>query len=214
MTLTKSEVLNKANDIVNGDRQNDYGEVENNFQVIADLWTAYLKSKTDMTDAITAQDVAVLMIFLKCARISSGHNKDDNWIDIAGYAACGGSLKGLDTSVNIIEENICDFGGETKVSIPSPYISLDAPSNWWNFFTNMEHGKNYLKSDLGIVAENPNRLVVYNKSPWFNRVTKNKELSGQVCYNCKFWIPNGGEEKCCFSGRPDISCMRFKPMED
>ena len=29
----------------------------------------------------------------KVARIATGHGKADNWIDLAGYAACGGELE-------------------------------------------------------------------------------------------------------------------------
>lgn len=39
-------------------------------------------------------DVAIMMMFVKIARIQSGHHKDDNWVDIAGYASCGGELSG------------------------------------------------------------------------------------------------------------------------
>lgn len=28
------------------------------------------------------------------ARIATGHGKADNWVDLAGYAACGGELEG------------------------------------------------------------------------------------------------------------------------
>lgn len=30
---------------------------------------------------------------LKIARIASGNAKEDNWIDLAGYAACGGEIE-------------------------------------------------------------------------------------------------------------------------
>lgn len=42
----------------------------------------------------TASDVANMMILLKIARGANGKPKEDNWIDIAGYAACGGELQG------------------------------------------------------------------------------------------------------------------------
>lgn len=86
--MTRSEVLDKAKDIVNGKRQQDYGSVEDNFAKIAMLWTAYLGHD------VVARDVAAMMILLKIAREQTGHGKDDNWIDIAGYAACGAELWG------------------------------------------------------------------------------------------------------------------------
>ena len=42
----------------------------------------------------TASDVANMMILLKIARGANGKPKADTWIDIAGYAACGGELQG------------------------------------------------------------------------------------------------------------------------
>jgi hypothetical protein len=33
------------------------------------------------------------MVLFKVARVATGHNKEDNWIDAAGYAACGGEIE-------------------------------------------------------------------------------------------------------------------------
>lgn len=90
----KIYILETACDIVNGDRQNDYGEVEDNFTTIAHLWDAYVSSLDGTkSHTITPKDVAIMMILLKVARTASGHGKQDNWIDIAGYAACGGEIE-------------------------------------------------------------------------------------------------------------------------
>ena len=43
--------------------------------------------------ALLSRQVAAMMILLKTARISSGTAVSDNWIDIAGYAACGGEIQ-------------------------------------------------------------------------------------------------------------------------
>lgn len=42
---------------------------------------------------IVPEDVAALLGLLKIARIATGHGKSDNWVDLAGYAACGGELQ-------------------------------------------------------------------------------------------------------------------------
>ena len=60
---------------------------------IANLWSAYLAGTGKLTDIITPKDVAAMLALLKIARISSGHAKADNWIDLAGYAACGGEIE-------------------------------------------------------------------------------------------------------------------------
>ena len=87
--MTRSEILTKAGACVNGDRQQDYGTPEHSFQTIAYFWNVYLDNRPD---GIDPQDVAAMLALLKIARIATGHAKDDNWIDLAGYAACGGEL--------------------------------------------------------------------------------------------------------------------------
>ena len=42
---------------------------------------------------VTAKDVVAMMILLKLARVQTGKGTDDCYIDIAGYAACGGELR-------------------------------------------------------------------------------------------------------------------------
>lgn len=98
--MTRSQILETAHRYVCGDRENDYGSPENNFKTIASLWTSYLYGAGLMENddptiwkTITAKDVAAMLALLKIARISSGHAKNDNWIDLAGYAACGGELE-------------------------------------------------------------------------------------------------------------------------
>ena len=86
--MTRSELLRLAEEIVNGDRQRDYSSPEQNFERIAAFWNTYLG-----VAIITAKDVAAMLALLKIARIASGHAKSDNWVDLAGYAACGGEIE-------------------------------------------------------------------------------------------------------------------------
>lgn len=95
--MERKEILAEALRCVCGDREQDYGSPENNFQTIANLWEAYLRAGAISPGAdlcIRPEDVAAMLALLKIARISSGHGKADNWIDLAGYAACGGELEG------------------------------------------------------------------------------------------------------------------------
>ena len=87
--MKREDVLNAAKRCVTGDREQDYGSPENNFRTIAGLWNAYLGAPC----CIKPKDVAAMLALLKIARIASGNSKDDNWIDLAGYAACGGELE-------------------------------------------------------------------------------------------------------------------------
>lgn len=78
-----SRILTEADNIMNGDRANDYGE--NSLPRIAQYWSTYLGKD------VTGRDVANLMILLKVAR--EGHAvKRDNHVDIAGYVALADQL--------------------------------------------------------------------------------------------------------------------------
>ena len=89
--MTRDAILDTAKQMVSGDREQDYGSPENNFTRIANLWNSYLCGR--MYSAIYPKDVAAMLALLKIARIASGNAKDDNWVDLAGYAACGGELE-------------------------------------------------------------------------------------------------------------------------
>lgn len=83
--MTRKECLNAAIDAVCKDRENTYGSPEDNFKLIAELWSTYTGAK------ISPQDVSVMMILLKTARAKNS-NHDDNFVDIAGYAACAAEI--------------------------------------------------------------------------------------------------------------------------
>lgn len=80
--MIRTEILKKASDVVNGDRDQTYGQPEDNFRIIAELWSAYKGV------LFTSTDVGAMMALLKIARIRSNPEKADNYIDLAGYAAC------------------------------------------------------------------------------------------------------------------------------
>lgn len=84
---TRSLILSRAKDCVCGDREQDYGSPEDNFTTIANLWSAYCGDYK-----FTAQDVAMMMSLLKIARIKNGGGTGDSFVDLAGYAACGGEI--------------------------------------------------------------------------------------------------------------------------
>lgn len=83
--MNRLDTLKAAAECVCGSREEDYGSPEDNFAVIAALWTAY--TGTD----IAPKDVAMMMALLKIARAKAG-SKPDTYIDLAGYAACGAEI--------------------------------------------------------------------------------------------------------------------------
>lgn len=94
---TRASILDEAKRCVCGQREQDYGSPENNFRLIASLWEPYIRTRcvSDGSDvSIQPEDVAMLMALLKIARICSGTGTADSFVDLAGYAACGGEIAG------------------------------------------------------------------------------------------------------------------------
>lgn len=84
--MNRAELIAKVAEVVGRDRQSTHGRPEDSFTRIARLWSAYLDFE------IQPHDVAALMGLLKIARIRETPTHDDNWIDLAGYAACGAEV--------------------------------------------------------------------------------------------------------------------------
>lgn len=92
--MNRSECLDKAKEIVNGARQENYGSPEKNFKQIAIYWSIYLDHD------VSATDVALMMVLMKLARLQNKPDHEDSWIDIAGYAANGAELATYRNEVN------------------------------------------------------------------------------------------------------------------
>lgn len=84
--MNRSECLDKAKEIINGARQENYGSPESNFATIASYWSKYL------CHTITPTDVALMMVLMKVARLQNKPDHEDSWVDICGYAANGAEL--------------------------------------------------------------------------------------------------------------------------
>jgi hypothetical protein len=90
--VDRGTILETAAGYVTKDREQQYGSPENNFMTIAGFWQQYIITKHGTYIEVTAEDVANMMCLLKIGRIASGQKKDDNYIDLAGYAACAGEI--------------------------------------------------------------------------------------------------------------------------
>ena len=97
--MTRDKILEQALHCVSGDREQDYGSPEQNFRTIALLWSVYIQRLG--RGYLEDRDVAAMLALLKIARIASGHAKADNWIDLAGYAACGGEIESGSKEVQV-----------------------------------------------------------------------------------------------------------------
>ncbi len=83
---SQQSISEEAAAIVAGERQSDYGDANESFSRIANLWSAYTGS------TIEPWDVAQMMILLKVSRAKTS-KKRDTLVDIIGYAECAGRLK-------------------------------------------------------------------------------------------------------------------------
>lgn len=109
---TKESICSEADRLVDGARQGTYGHPLDNFTNIAELWTAYLRGKAydfdpkdfvpepseveggfprATSDWLDPDDVAMLLVLLKVARLENGYHRD-TLVDIAGYAKCNDLL--------------------------------------------------------------------------------------------------------------------------
>ena len=82
---TRTQILEKAENLINGDRQNDYGDAQESFDAIGQMWSAYLGT------AVSGRDVCNMMALLKIARLRNGPH-DDSSVDGAGYLALGAEI--------------------------------------------------------------------------------------------------------------------------
>lgn len=85
--ITRQRILNLAKEAVNR-KTKVYDTPENNFELIAELWEVYLRPRGKIE--FSSVDVAMMMALLKIARIATGTATEDSFVDLAGYAACGG----------------------------------------------------------------------------------------------------------------------------
>jgi hypothetical protein len=85
---TATDTLRIAAEAVCGERNQSYGSPVDDFRTQAEMFSSYLSRTNGNEVLVTASDIAALMILVKIARQAHCH-KADNWIDAAGYAACG-----------------------------------------------------------------------------------------------------------------------------
>ena len=78
--MNREDILGFASQAV-AERGENYGKPSENFERIASLWSSY----TDHQFKI--EDVGIMMMLVKIARLMEAPHHTDSWVDIAGYAA-------------------------------------------------------------------------------------------------------------------------------
>jgi|TARA_R110002020_G_scaffold69337_4_gene180505 hypothetical protein len=84
--MKRDKVLEKAEEYINGQRAKDYGDAYDNFSRIAVGWNVIIRESDGY---ITPQHVALMMDWLKTARLLNELTNEDSWIDKCGYSALG-----------------------------------------------------------------------------------------------------------------------------
>lgn len=143
--MTRSEILDKAKECVCGQREQDYGKPEDNFATIADLWSTYKGTE------FNAKDVAVMMSLMKIARIKTGTSTDDCFVDLAGYAACGGEIASFDKT----ETGASQLGGVVIGQARHPKRQLTVSVNTMYEFDR-------IRESIRKILDKEGRLTVYD----------------------------------------------------
>lgn len=87
----REKILSKAASLITGQRQQEYGTPEENFQHIADSWTVHLRKILKHDAKISARQVAEMMVLLKMARTLNSPT-EDSYVDAGGYSGIAGEL--------------------------------------------------------------------------------------------------------------------------
>jgi hypothetical protein len=89
--VRREQILFTALDLVNGDRDVQYGDPNETHRCIAEMWRALLY-RDDADIPINASTVAAMMVCVKLVRAVRNPTYMDSWVDIAAYAALGAEM--------------------------------------------------------------------------------------------------------------------------
>lgn len=89
MSNLRDAPLDVAKELINADRNQEYGEPAENFKDIADMATILMRPVLKSEARIEPHHVAMFMIAIKMTRMKTSPRKFDSWVDIAGYVGTG-----------------------------------------------------------------------------------------------------------------------------
>lgn len=85
MTAADTSILAQAAHIVDGEREQTYGDPGRNLRTIANLWDSWLLARGWSGQGLTTDDVAYMMALLKLARLANNPSHHDSQVDVCGY---------------------------------------------------------------------------------------------------------------------------------
>jgi hypothetical protein len=95
--MKRQEILDAATQAVTKDRAATHGEAESSFAEIGKIWGIRLGV------SISPEQVAIMLTDLKTVRAWHNPAHADNWVDMAGYAACGGEIATAEKQMSFLE---------------------------------------------------------------------------------------------------------------
>ena len=190
--MTREEILKEALRCVTGEREQQYGSPEDSFMAIAELWTVYLEHgcvEDNGAVLLHPEDVAAMMALLKIARICTGKYKGDSWVDLAGYAACGGACQSGNRPAEWELEDEEERRVEAKLKKLYAYCRLSkdcdlCPIKKDSDLFNLCHAKD-------VEAMDEEELDSY--LTFFRNVAADR---GSSCYSCKHMARESNEDPC------------------
>lgn len=190
--MKREEILKEALRCVTGEREQQYGSPEDSFMAIAELWTVYLEHgcvEDNGAVLLHPEDVAAMMALLKIARICTGKYKGDNWVDLAGYAACGGAWQSGSCPMEWEPGDAEEYRMKAKLKKLHAYCRLSedcdrCPIKKDSDLFNLCHAKTFEDMD-------EEKLDSY--LTFFHNVASDR---GPSCYNCKYMACEDNEDPC------------------
>lgn len=96
-TPERVNILTEAASLITGQRQEDYGTPEVNFQRMADYANIHFAKNLETGTPFTPRQMAEYMILLKMARTINSPTRD-SYVDIAGYGGIAGELAQIEAA--------------------------------------------------------------------------------------------------------------------
>jgi len=90
--MNRDDILQEAMHCITVDRAATHGDAEDSFASIAQLWDWFLHNRSIPEADLLPEDVAMMMALFKIGRIAGNRTHEDNYVDLAGYAALAGEI--------------------------------------------------------------------------------------------------------------------------
>ena len=87
--MKRDALLHAAEKLLNGPRNQAYGDALFNHQRIAAGWNVIVQGAMSTHGELTPAHIALMMDWVKTSRLLQSIDHEDSWVDKAGYSALG-----------------------------------------------------------------------------------------------------------------------------